>query len=170
MLLESFIHVLPQAPDAHIVAIGGTPEDIDKYQTLASNYSISANVHFIGPRPIAHLKQYLEKADILVSPRTQGNNTPMKLYSYLDSGKALLATNLTTHTQVLAADQAPEMAYLANPDAHDFGAGLLHLINHPNVRETLGRAAQSYIAREHTYTAFSHKLNTLYDWLTQELT
>ena len=32
-----------------------------------------------------------EAADVLVSPRIRGNNTPMKIYSYLESGKAILA-------------------------------------------------------------------------------
>lgn len=170
LLLESFTQVLPAAPTTHLVAIGGNHNDIQKYKAQAKQHQIDQNVHFVGPRPIAHLKHYLAQADILVSPRIQGDNTPMKLYSYLDSGKALLATNLTTHTQVLETDRYPEMAYLAQPEAADFAAGLLHLINHPDLRDRLGQAAQGYIEQEHTYAAFSRKINSLYDWLQQELT
>jgi len=169
LLVESFAQVLLQEPTAHLVAIGGNRNDIQKYISQTQQYKIARNVHFVGPRPIAHLKHYLAQADILVSPRTQGSNTPMKLYSYLDSGKALLATNLTTHTQVLETEQYPEMAYLAQPEAADFAAGLLHLIKHPELRERLGQSAQNYIEKEHTYKAFSRKINTLYDWLQQEL-
>lgn len=64
-------------------------------------------MHFLGAQPVALLSAvYLAQADILVSPRSKGSNTPMKLYSYLASGKPILATNLWTHTQVLTAASA----------------------------------------------------------------
>ena len=53
----------------------------------------------------------LGEADVLVSPRLKGLNTPMKIYSYLDSGTAVLATRLRTHTQVLD----DRTAYLVDP-------------------------------------------------------
>ena len=43
----------------------------------------------------------LEAADVLVSPRSRGTNTPLKIYQYLRSGRAIVATRLLTHTQVL---------------------------------------------------------------------
>ena len=44
---------------------------------------------------------------MLVSPRIRGTNTPLKIYSYLRSGRPIVATNLLTHTQVLTPDVAP---------------------------------------------------------------
>ena len=55
-----------------------------------------------------------------MSPRIKGNNTPMKL-SYLHSGKAVLATNLPPHTQILdnrvamLADPTPKHMARASP-------------------------------------------------------
>ncbi|MGB7086880.1 MAG: glycosyltransferase [Phormidesmis sp.] len=165
LLLESFAHALPSVPTAHLIAIGGNPDDIQRYQEQVADYGIEANVHFVGPRPIGQLKQYLEQSDVVVSPRTQGNNTPMKLYSYLDSGKALLATNLTTHTQVLNS----QMAWLVEPNPTDFAEGIVRLVCQPDLRAGLGKAAQAYIEKEHTYEAFSRKLTGLYDWLEADL-
>ena len=165
LLLGSFAQALSQAPSAHLVIIGGKAEDIQKYQAKARQQNTDTNVHLIGPRPIAQLKQYLDQSDIVVSPRIQGDNTPMKLYSYLDSGKALLATNLTTHTQVLNS----QIARLAEPNVSAFCEGMLHLISDPELRASLGTAAQQYIAQEHTYEVFSKKLCALYDWLENEL-
>lgn len=165
LLVESFSQVLLAAPTAQLVAIGGNANDIEKYQAQVRHYQASSNIHFVGPRPIENLKQYLDQADIVVSPRIQGNNTPMKLYSYLDSGKALLATNLTTHTQVLNS----QIAHLAEPNAAAFAKEILHLISQPELRDRLGEAAQAYISKSHTYEAFSTKLNALYDWLDSEL-
>ncbi len=165
LLLASFAKALKSKPDAHLVAIGGNADDVQKYQAQAQALGVSDRIHFIGPRPIAKLKHYLAQADIVVSPRTQGNNTPMKLYSYLDSGKALLATDLTTHTQVLN----DRIALLAKPEVDAFAKGIEHLIEHPELRARLGKAAQAYIAKSHTYEAFSLKLASLYDWVKKEL-
>lgn len=165
LLMMSFAKALEKAPMAHLVAIGGNLNDIQKYQALAEGLGVSDRVHFIGPRPVNRLKYYLHQADIVVSPRTQGNNTPMKLYSYLDSGKALLATNLTTHTQVLN----DRIALLAEPEVEAFADGIAYLIAHPELRNSLGKAAQAYIAKSHTYEAFSSKLTSLYDWVQKGL-
>ncbi len=165
LLLESFAKALIAAPTAHLVAIGGNEADIAKYRAQADRLKISHQVHFIGPRPIAQLKYYLDQADIVVSPRTQGNNTPMKLYSYLDSGKALIATNLTTHTQVLN----EQIALIAAPEVSAFAAGMVQLIKHPERRQNLGQSAQAYVAQAHTYEAFSRQLNSLYDWVEASL-
>ena len=165
LLLDSFRLALLQACDSHLVIIGGISEDIQHYRQRAQDLGIHGHVHFPGPRPVTHLAYYLAQADILVSPRIQGNNTPMKLYSYLDSGKALLATDLPTHTQVLSS----RVACLTSPLSDAFSQGMLHLINEPNLRQQLGREAQILVAQQHTYEAFSTKLTSLYDWLQESL-
>ena len=56
---------------------------------------------FAGERPASEIPAYLLASDVLVSPRSRGTNTPLKIYQYLRSGKAIVATRLLTHTQVL---------------------------------------------------------------------
>ena len=56
---------------------------------------------FAGERPASEIPAYLLAADVLVSPRSRGTNTPLKIYQYLRSGKPIVATRLLTHTQVL---------------------------------------------------------------------
>jgi glycosyltransferase involved in cell wall biosynthesis len=65
-----------------------------------------------GQRPAEEIPAYLDAATLLVSPRSTGTNTPLKIYQYLRSGRPIVATNLRTHTQVLAEDTA----FLAEPD------------------------------------------------------
>ncbi len=57
-----------------------------------------------GRRP--RFRAYLLAADVLVSPRSRGTNTPLKIYQYLRSGKPIVATRLLTHTQVLSDETA----------------------------------------------------------------
>jgi glycosyltransferase involved in cell wall biosynthesis len=165
LLLESFTLTLKKTKQANLVIIGGKGGDIQKYQARARQLGIDNRVHFLGPQPVEHLSVYLAQADILVSPRVKGRNTPMKIYSYMDSGKALLATKLPTHTQVLN----EEVALLAEPSARDFSNGVLHLLEDKNLRQKLGKAAKQLIAERHTITIFRENLNALYDWLGAEM-
>lgn len=165
LLLDSFKLALTKGSEARLVIIGGASEHIEYYQRHCQTLGINAHVDLIGKRPVEDLAHYLAQADILVSPRTQGHNTPMKLYSYLDSGKALLATDLPTHTQVLNR----HVAWLASPNAQALSQGMLHLIQDQDLRERLGVAAQALVAKQHTYEVFSNKLTGLYDWLQSHL-
>ncbi|NER51473.1 MAG: glycosyltransferase [Symploca sp. SIO1A3] len=165
LLLESFALTLQKNNKLDLVIIGGETSDIQKYKNYAQTLGIFSQVHFLGAKPVEHLAMYLLQADILVSPRIKGNNTPMKLYSYLHSGKALLATNLPTHTQVVDSG----IAMLADPNAEAFSVGMLRLVADKNLRLSLGSAGKNLIEQKHTYTAFSKKLNSLYDWLESEL-
>ena len=53
-------------------------------------------------------------------PRISGTNTPLKIYSFLKSGKPFVATRLYTHTQVLT----DEMVILADPTPGGMAEGL----------------------------------------------
>lgn len=161
LLLNSFAIATKDVDDAHLVIVGGIPGDIQKYTQMATSLGISHNVHLIGPRPIDKLSMYLQQADILVSPRTKGNNTPMKIYSYLFSGKACLATDLWTHTQVL--DHT--VSVLTAPTPQAYADGMVKLLQNDALREKLGNAGRKLIEEEYSYDVFVDNLNGLMDWL-----
>ncbi len=161
-LLVAAFHKLvadPASPPAHLIVAGGVPGDIARYEALARQLGVADRVRFIGPQPVARLGAMLALADVLVSPRTQGNNTPMKIYSYMASGKPVLATALPTHTQVLS----DETACLAAPEPDAFAAGMRRLAASPEWRAQLGAAAQARAAAAHSWEAFQRTVNQIYD-------
>jgi glycosyltransferase involved in cell wall biosynthesis len=161
LLLDGFRHALVRLPDAHLVIVGGLKEDIAHYRRRAQKLGIADQVHFLGPRPITSLDGLFRRADVLVSPRLKGLNTPMKIYSYLDSGTAVLATRLRTHTQVLD----DRTAYLVSPDPEALGDGLADLLSNPILRERLARQAKAYVQREFTLEAAHRKLGSFYSMM-----
>lgn len=161
LLLEGFKLAAPDHPDAHLVVIGGSPADVAKYRAKAQTLGLDNSAHFFGPRPQAHLAHYLAQADILVSPRTQGQNTPMKIYSYLDSGRPLLATRLATHTQVL--DDGISM--LVEPDPQDLARGLGELLSDAGLRERLAQSAKERVTEKYSFEAYRRKLLEFYQGL-----
>jgi glycosyltransferase involved in cell wall biosynthesis len=165
LLLHSFVHTVKACPDARLLFIGGIDQRIAHYGALARDLGIAARVHFLGPRPIEHLGGYLEQADVLASPRVLGTNTPMKLYSYLDSGRAVIATRLPTHTQVLD----DSIAMLVDPTPEHFGMGLARLLQDPELRHVLGRQARQRVQEEFTPQAARRKLLAFYSLVEREL-
>ena len=158
LLLDGFRYTLTRVPAAHLVIVGGQRDDIERYRRRAEQLGMAARVHFLGPRPISSLDGLLRRADVLVSPRLKGLNTPMKIYSYLDSGTAVLATRLRTHTQVLN----DRTAYLVSPDPEALGDGLALLLNDPSLRSRLAVEAKAYVQQEFTPEAAHRKLTSFY--------
>jgi glycosyltransferase involved in cell wall biosynthesis len=161
LLLQSFVRVVERTDGADLVVVGGAPRDIHTYRGECRRLGIVGRVHFAGPRPIGELAAHLAGADVVVSPRLRGNNTPMKLYSYLHSGRALVATDLPTHTQVIDA----RVAVLAPPEPDAFAGALLRVILDEELRSRLGAAGRRLVEERFTYHAFRERLNGLLDWL-----
>lgn len=161
LLLEGFRHALLRVPTAHLVIVGGLRDDIAHYGRRAAQLGISSRVHFLGTRPISALEGLFRRADVLVSPRLKGLNTPMKIYSYLDSGTVVLATRLRTHTQVLD----DRTAYLVEPEPEALGDGLAELLTDPVLRERLASQAKAYVQQEFTPEAAQRKLNSFYSMM-----
>lgn len=156
LMLLAFAELLSTRTDVRFVVIGGDQEHIDLYKVLAKELSIEDKVQFLGPRPTEHIYSYLDLADVLVSPRTKGINTPMKIYSYMASGTPIVATALPTHTQVLDS----EVAFLAKPSPTDLSVAYLSAIQ-PEAN-LIGYAAKERVKQKHSIVAFRKSLAEAY--------
>lgn len=165
LLIDSFALAAARVPEAQLVIIGGDPWDIERLQARAGALGLDGRAHFLGKRPVRHIGGYMRQADVLASPRTKGVNTPMKIYSYLHSGTAVLATDLPTHTQVM--DET--MAMLAPPEREALADALCRLLDDPDLRRRLAAQARDYIEREHSYESFRSTLFGVYAHLEQAL-
>ena len=126
---------------------------------------IGKKVYFLGPKPVEYLSVYVSQADILVSPRVKGTNTPMKIYSYLHSGVPVVATDLPTHTQVLNA----ENSMLSEAEPETFSQGIIKLARDEALRQRIGDFARDYAEREHGFDHFRASVNRVYDRVRKKL-
>jgi glycosyltransferase involved in cell wall biosynthesis len=165
LLLESFQIVCEQTDKINLVIIGGSQEDINFYTDKAVSLGINKRVHFKGPKPYRHLHMYLAEADLIACPRVRGVNTPMKIFPSLHSGRAVIATDLYTHNQILTNNEA----YLAPANREDFARGIIKLVIDEKLRRKLGRNGQAFVEKNHTYRAHKRRLNGAYDWVEEHL-
>jgi glycosyltransferase involved in cell wall biosynthesis len=165
LLLEAFRLAAAREATARLCIVGGHPADVARYRQRAGELGIGARARFLGPRPVDALGTILREATVLVSPRIKGQNTPMKIYSYLDSDRPVLATSLPTHTQVL--DE--EIALLVEPTPEAMAGGILRLIGDPELRTMLARMAKLRVRAEYSREAFHRKMGAFYEIVEREV-
>lgn len=144
LLLHSFAQVANELPTSRLVIVGGSDANIRKYRLLAEQLEIAERTGFLGPQPLESIPHFIRSSHIVVSPRIQGTNTPMKIYSYMESGIPLVATRLETHTQVLNDSNCWLAA--ANPDA--FSSTIIDAWRDYERSKQMAASAQAY-AEEH---------------------
>jgi len=153
ILLKSVALVKDRFPDARYVLVGGQPEQVAVQRQLAEQLGIAPMVHFVGQRPLEEMPRYMALADILLSTRSEGTNTPLKLYTYLRSGKPILATKIYSHTQLLS----QETGMLVMPTPEDLAQGTLALLEDPEHGRMLGENGKRMAEECYSWPAFLEK-------------
>ena len=82
----------------------------------------------------------------------------MKIYSYLDSGKPVLATRLPTHTQVLD----DRISVLTMPEPEAMAQGLISLITDKRRASIIAAMAKERVRSEYSQDVFEKKLLAFY--------
>jgi glycosyltransferase involved in cell wall biosynthesis len=150
LLFAAARDVILTRPDARFVLAGGRPDQIVAARAEAEQAGVAGAVIFAGQRPAEEIPSFLDAADALVSPRSTGTNTPLKIYQYLRSGRPIIATRLLTHTQVLD----DTIAILTPPTPEGFAAGILTALQDPGRARAIGDRARELAETKYSYDAY----------------
>ena len=161
LLIRSFGNVIRRRPDSFLLIVGGTAPQVEKYRRLAQEEGLENHCLFTGtvPQRLAHL--YMRSASALLSPRTEGTNTPLKIYQQLASGIPLVATNIFSHTQVLNDD----VAFLAGPEPEAFGAAMIAAMSDDSAAKLKAENAIRLYEKEYSRESYVKKLTTILNGL-----
>jgi glycosyltransferase involved in cell wall biosynthesis len=160
LLLDALLLMAPEQR-CNLLVIGGSNAAVEAYTAKAQAAGLGEWVHFLGQRPLDALPVYLKQADILCSPRLKGVNTPMKIYSYMLAGRAILATDIASHSQVLDGT----CAMLVSPTPQAMAEGWSALIASRHLRSSLGEQAAERAGTLYCESAFDARLKTAYEVL-----
>lgn len=143
-----------------IACIGGNREQQNELRRMVEEKGLSELFYISGK--VSHLaaSKLIDRADILLSPRKEGVNTPLKIYSYLYSGKPIVATNLLTHTQVLN----DEVAVLCEPKGDAFGRAIVELLKDNERGKRLGDSAKKYFEKRYAYDKYKELVKEAIDF------
>lgn len=165
LLIEGLAEALRGGADVDAVIAGGETNQIEAYRAKAERLGIGDRVHLIGRWPAAKLGELLIEADILTAPRTKGINTPQKVFPYLHTGRAVLVTDLPTHSQILTQD----VCRLAPADPVGFGRAIAELAGDESLRNRLGIEGKLFAEKEHTYPAHIGRVAELYTMVAEAI-
>jgi glycosyltransferase involved in cell wall biosynthesis len=118
-----------------LVVVGGREDQQRALEKLATGLGVADQVVVAGAVPQEDVPSLYLAADVLASPRETGDNTPLKLFSYLGSGRPVLATRIASHLQIV--DDAT--AELVDPTPAALAAGIRRLLGSAERRDELGR-------------------------------
>jgi glycosyltransferase involved in cell wall biosynthesis len=153
LLFNAAALVIKTRPDVRFVLAGGRPEQIEHARAEAGARGLANHVIFAGQRAAEEIPDYLAAADLLVSPRSQGTNTPLKIYQYLRSGRPIVATRLLTHTQVLDDD----VAVLTEASPEGYAEGILRAVVDPVRAREIGVRAKRLADTKYSYEAYLNR-------------
>jgi glycosyltransferase involved in cell wall biosynthesis len=156
--VELLVEAVARLPQVQLLMMGGEPREIEAMRDKARALGSERRCIFSGKRPPSELPAFLALADVLASPRVRGDNTPFKVYTYLASGKPIVATRIGTHTQLLDDTNA----FLAAPNPADFADALRRALEQPEEARTRADRGYTLIEREYGVARYREKIARAY--------
>jgi glycosyltransferase involved in cell wall biosynthesis len=161
ILIQAFAEARRSRPEAFLLMIGGSPPQVERFRSMAREHGVEEHSLFTGRVPQPTAKRLLERADVLTSPRSEGTNTPLKIYEQLASGKPLVATRILSHTQVLT----DEVCFLADPEPRPMAEALSAALDAGPRRDRVVAAARALYDERYSRAAYERKVRSLLDVL-----
>lgn len=165
MALECVNLVTKQYPNAIFIFVGAKNQQAREWTEKAREMGLQDHVLFLDVVSPEESMVYLAYGSVLISPRLSGTSTPLKIYSYLHSGKPIIATDITSHRQVLST----ETAVLVAPNKYALAEGILRVLNNPDLAERLGNSAHEYAKEKFNYQSYMTKVSQIYQLLSPNI-
>jgi glycosyltransferase involved in cell wall biosynthesis len=159
--LGSIAKVVERRPDSFFLFIGGEPEQVAALKAAADEAGVGQHALMLGQRPPSEMPVFMELASVLISPRKVGQNTPLKIYSYLQSGRPIVATDLETHRQVL--DE--KTAMLVEPSPEAFADGILQVLEDEALAQSMGMAGKALLNERYSWDRFVENTSHFCDFM-----
>jgi glycosyltransferase involved in cell wall biosynthesis len=159
LLVRAVPRVVAERADVTVLIVGGNDRQVRTLRALAASLGVGRAVRLLGARPEEELPGFLAAADVLVSPRASGTNTPLKLYAYLLSSRPVVVTDRPVHTQLVSDAEAA----LAPATPEGIADAILGLLRDPSRSATLAANAGRLVRENYSEAAFTAKARAFAD-------
>jgi glycosyltransferase involved in cell wall biosynthesis len=163
--VDLFLELAARLREVRFVWAGGRPDDVEKWKAQATFRKLD-NVLFTGFVLNEQLPLYQAAADVLLMPYSReigissgkGNSarvsSPMKMFEYLATGRAIVASDLPVFREVLNENNA---VFCSPEKAIDWEGALRGLFDNPQQREMLSRQARAD-AQQYSWTERARRI------------
>lgn len=146
-------------PEVRIVVVGGSGAQAASLRSRVEAAGAARLFRILPAVPPQEVFDYHDLADVLVTCRTRGMNTPLKIYQYLRSRKPIVATSIPAHTQVLT----PDVAELVEPEPAAVAHGIQRVLDDPRHAYRLTREAERVHRERYSEEAYMQTLREFMD-------
>lgn len=87
---------------------------------------VEGNIVQISKVPMDQVYDLMKNCDVLISPRVSGTNTPMKIYTYMASGKPIVASDIPAHNLL------KDYAILVNGNEFSYKKEIVNILGQDN--------------------------------------
>ncbi len=162
--LETILALASRLPEINFLLVGGEPGEVEQLSAMVASLNL-ANVFITGFIPNAELPLYQAACEVLLMPyqkrvaASSGGDisrylSPMKVFEYMASGRAILSSALPVLSEVLT----PQNATLLPPDDLDAWANALQNL-HRDAEQRQRMAEQARIdAQQYSWEARAQRI------------
>lgn len=144
-------------PDTAFHIVGGAPDIVGYWVKYARNFNRHRNIFFYGFRNPSEIPFFLNSFDVALAPLQfrpsyQAPNgrgmSPLKIPQYMGYGKAIVASDIPAHREILRHKQNAWLVTAGDENA--WAKGIDFLLSNPAKRDALGKAARAQYESEFT--------------------
>jgi glycosyltransferase involved in cell wall biosynthesis len=162
-LLDAFEDLCRKREDIRLVLFG---RPLAEYRRMALEAGVSDRVVFVDDEPFGRLPQYLAICDIGFALRLYGGNVPGKLPVYMASAIAVIGTDIEGINTVIKEDQTGLL--VAPEDIAGLVSQIERLVDDPELRSSLGKAARAEAEERYSPEAAKAELARVYEGLLRD--
>lgn len=160
LMLRAFGEVAPKVDDVRLKIVSASP--FGPYEALARELGIRDRIDIVKETGFSELPQLLAAADIALNPRVDCDGVPVKLLNYMAAARPVVSFDSSAPGVVHG--RTGWLAESGNVSA--FAAGVIALLNDPQVACEIGRAARAYVVRHCSWSTAAERCEELYGRLT----
>lgn len=170
--VDILLQALALVPHARGLIIGGHAEeqDLGRVKALAAKLGIADRVTFTGLVPPGEVAARLRGAAVLALPNPASAistrfTSPLKLFEYMASGRAIVASDLPSIREVLHDEQNALLVLPGNAAA--LAAGISRLLDDRSLSSRLARAASEAMP-QYSWSRRAERLEALFTGITKQ--
>lgn len=157
-LLAAIPHVREAAPNATFVLVGADEAGGTTVERGHADLVREGALRVVRRQPRERIPAFLSLADVVISPRSYGDNLPLKVFDYLAAGKPIVATDIPAHRSVLDESRA-----LFTPSwSPEIASAIVRLLRDRELAGSLGRAGRAYAEARFGWFEFVRSVDELY--------
>jgi len=165
MMIEALKETRGKTKDCLMVFVGGKPEEISRYKSVAKEFGVTEQCIFVPIVPNEKVPQYEMAMDTLVipypdKPHFREYGFPMKVYEYMASSVPIIYTRLELVEEVIG-----NCAYGIKPDdPHELAETIEHIRDYPDEAREKSALARN-IAENFSWESKAQAIIKIFDIL-----